>query len=173
MRQSILTEMRTNLRADLRVNPFLFDRVTVVVWRYGQAVHDRPGTLARAARLLHTLLDTVWMSTVIGAELPRGARVGPGVRLPHAGRGVVVHHASRIGAAATIYHRVTIGVRNGNLAPVLGDGVYVGSGAAIIGGVRVGDRARIGANAVVLADVPDGHTAVGVPAVAVPSRTAR
>jgi serine O-acetyltransferase len=60
-------------------------------------------------------------------------------------------------------HQVTIGSEKG-LAPVLGDDVFVGAGAKIIGGVRVGRGTRIGANAVVISDVPDGATAVGVPA---------
>jgi serine O-acetyltransferase len=58
---------------------------------------------------------------------------------------------------------VTIGAERG-LAPVLGDDVFVGAGARVLGGVRVGCRVRIGANAVVVADVPDGATVVGVPA---------
>lgn len=169
-RPPILREMRANLAEDLKVNPFLFDRITIFVWRLGQAVHSRPGRRARLGRSVHTVLDMFWMGAVIGAEFPRAATVGPGIRLPHAGRGVVLHHSTVIGRAATVYHRVTIGVRNGDRAPVLGDRVYVGSGAAIVGRVRVGDGARIGANAVVVADVPAGYTAVGVPATSRPSR---
>ena len=63
----------------------------------------------------------------------------------------------------TIEHQVTIGAE-GRRSPILGDGVFLGAGSKIIGAVRIGDHARIGANAVVVADIPAYSTAVGVPA---------
>lgn len=110
------------------------------------------------------LLTWGWL-LLIGAEIPSGTRIGRNLRLPHGGRGVIVHPASRIGDDVTIYHQVTIGVRGSeNDAPVIEDGVYIGAKASILGPVRVGTGARIGAGAVVLEDVPDGATAAGVPA---------
>jgi len=97
-----------------------------------------------------------------GAVIGRKAEIGPGLVILH-GHGIVINNAVRIGANAVLGHNVTIGTEKGR-APVLGDHVYVGTGAVIIGGIRVGHRARIGANAVVNKDVPDGATAVGVPA---------
>ena len=84
--------------------------------------------------------------------------------------GAAEHHQSRhqrhrhcggakIGKNVVISHQVTIG-RNRGLAPVIGDGVYIGPGAKIFGGIRVGDNARIGANCVVFQDVPDNATIV-------------
>ena len=70
-----------------------------------------------------------------------------------------------------IFQQVTLGSSRGGV-PTLGGHVDVGAGAKILGGVRIGHHARIGANAVVLCDVPDGATAVGVPAVVV-ERAAR
>jgi serine O-acetyltransferase len=99
-----------------------------------------------------------------GIDLPRGARIGPGLRIWHFG-GVVVHADTVIGRNCTIRHEVTIGSRRGEHdVPVLGDDVDIGAGAKILGSIRIGDRVTIGANAVVLDDVPDDHLAVGVPA---------
>jgi serine O-acetyltransferase len=105
-------------------------------------------------------------SSVYGIELPYTASVGRRVVLEHQ-HGIVVHGAAVIGDECIIRQGVTLGIRTMDRksdAPVLGAGVNVGAGAKILGNVRVGDRASIGANAVVLADVPAGALAVGVPA---------
>ncbi|MEJ5914122.1 serine acetyltransferase [Pseudokineococcus sp. 1T1Z-3] len=163
-RTGLRDELSELVRADLAVNPFLADRAVLLVWRLGQVAHGRPGLLAFALRRLHTLLDVVVVRTYAGAELPRSTSAGPGLRLPHSGRGVVLHPSSRLGRDVVLYHRVTLGVRGGSAAPVVEDGVYLGCGAAVLGDVRVGSGASVGANAVVLADVPSGDRAVGVPA---------
>jgi serine O-acetyltransferase len=64
-------------------------------------------------------------------------------------------------------HQVTIGAER-RLSPTIGDDVFIGAGAKVIGAVHVGDRARVGANAVVVNDVPADHTAVGIPARTLP-----
>ncbi|MHB1987220.1 MAG: serine O-acetyltransferase [Acidimicrobiales bacterium] len=90
-------------------------------------------------------------------------RIGSGLFIAH-GQATCIA-AERIGDNCYIHHGVTIGWDyRGGRAPVLGDGVFVGTGAAILGEVTIGDRARVGANAVVLCDVPAGATAVGSPA---------
>lgn len=77
--------------------------------------------------------------------------------------GLVLHPAAVIGKKVTLMQQVTLGSSstNPNVAPVLGDGVYIGAGARVIGDVRIGDRAVIGANAVITKDVPPGVTVVG------------
>ena len=103
---------------------------------------------------------------VYGIEIPYTARVGQGVVIEHQS-GIVVTHASVIGDQCIIRQGVTLGiksVRQRQGAPVLGRSVEVGVGAVLIGDVRVGDEARIGANAAVVTDIPSGATAVGVPA---------
>jgi serine O-acetyltransferase len=92
----------------------------------------------------------------------RGAQFGPGFVIVHS-YGVVINTAVRGGANITIEHGVTIGAEKGQ-SPVLGDHVFIGAGAKILGGIRVGNNVKIGANAVVVHDVPDNCTAMGVPA---------
>ncbi|MDA0577557.1 MAG: serine acetyltransferase [Verrucomicrobia bacterium] len=92
----------------------------------------------------------------------RGAEFGPGFVLIHS-YGVVINSAVRGGRDVKLEHLVTIGAER-QAAPVLGDNVFVGAGAKIIGAVRIGSNTKIGANAVVNRDVPDGATAVGIPA---------
>jgi serine O-acetyltransferase len=101
-----------------------------------------------------------------GIELPYSAWVGRRVVVEHQGC-IVVHGNSVIGDDSIIRQGVTLGLKNidrPNEAPIVGNRVSIGAGAKILGSVRIGDEANIGANAVVLKDVPDGATAVGVPA---------
>jgi serine O-acetyltransferase len=101
-----------------------------------------------------------------GIELPYTTRIGRRVMFEHQ-HGIVIHGYAQIGDDCIIRQGVTLGNRSLEeplAAPRLGDRVNVGAGAKIIGGISVGDDAQIGANAVVLADVPAGHLAIGVPA---------
>ncbi|MEQ8770536.1 MAG: serine O-acetyltransferase [Phycisphaerales bacterium] len=109
-----------------------------------------------------------------GIELPYSVSVGRRVVIEHQGA-IVVHGDSVIGDECTLRQGVTLGNRSREHpleAPTLGVGVDIGAGAKLLGPIQVGDRAVIGANAVVLTDVPAGHLAVGVPATVRP-RAAR
>lgn len=101
-----------------------------------------------------------------GIELPYTVELGRRVVIEHSGA-IVIHGYAKIGDECIIRQGVTIGIRSierlGDV-PELGRRVDIGAGAKILGRVRVGDGARIGANAVVLCDVPPGATAVGIPA---------
>lgn len=92
----------------------------------------------------------------------RGADFGPGFVLIHS-NGVVINTGVRGGQNIFIEHQVTIGAEK-QQAPQLGDDIFIGAGAKILGGVRIGSHVKIGANAVVTKNVPDGATVVGVPA---------
>jgi serine O-acetyltransferase len=92
----------------------------------------------------------------------RGAEFGPGFVLIHS-YGVVINSSVKGGAGIKIEHLVTIGAER-DASPVLGNNVFVGAGAKIVGGVSIGNDVRIGANAVVTKDIADGVTAVGIPA---------
>lgn len=97
-----------------------------------------------------------------GAIIGRGAEFGPAFVLVHS-QGVVINGQVRGGSHIYVQHQVTIGAE-GRESPVLGSNIFVGAGAKVIGGVTIGDRARVGANAVVVHDVPMGATVVGIPA---------
>jgi serine O-acetyltransferase len=105
-------------------------------------------------------------AVLCGCIIGRGAEFGPGLVLIHS-NGIVINGAVRAGRAVHIEHQVTIGAER-RQTPILGNDVFIGAGARIIGAVSIGDGARVGANAVVLRDVPPHHTAVGVPAQNVP-----
>jgi serine O-acetyltransferase len=101
-------------------------------------------------------------STFCNCIIGRGAEFGPGFVLIHSS-GIVVNGAVRGGRNVYLEHQVTIGAER-RQAPVLGSDVFVGAGAKIIGPVTIGTGAKIGANAVVVSDIPPHSTAVGIPA---------
>lgn len=92
----------------------------------------------------------------------RGAEFGEGFVLIHS-QGVVINGSVRGGHHVYVEHQVTIGAEKGR-SPILGNHVFIGAGAKIVGAVTIGDHARVGANAVVLDDVPAGATVGGIPA---------
>lgn len=116
--------------------------------------------------MLFNKLNAFFGRCIIG----RGAQFGPGFVLIHS-YGVVINGAVRGGCNLRIEHLVTIGADRGK-SPTLGDAVFIGAGAKLIGPVRIGSHTRIGANAVVTHDVPDHCTAVGIPARLIPATPA-
>ena len=112
--------------------------------------------------MLFNKLNVVFGRCIIG----RGARFGPGFVLIHS-YGVVVNSSVAGGCNVRLEHLVTIGAER-DASPTLGDNVFIGAGAKVIGGVRIGSNVKVGANAVVTKDVPDNCTAVGVPARVLP-----
>ena len=104
-----------------------------------------------------------------GIEIHPGAEIGDRLFIDH-GTGVVIGETAVVGNDVTLYQGVTLGgtsLHKGKRHPTLEDGVIVGSGAQVLGPLTVGSAARIGANAVVLSDVPHGMTMVGIPAKAI------
>lgn len=101
-----------------------------------------------------------------GIEIHPGAMIGPGLFIDH-GMGTVIGETAIVGSDVLLYHGVTLGGvdgRAGRRHPIVGDGAVIGAGAKVLGAIEIGARARIGAQSVVLSDVPPGATAVGVPA---------
>jgi serine O-acetyltransferase len=103
-----------------------------------------------------------WSVLFCNCIIGRGAEFGRGLVLVHS-TGIVINGQVRGGEHVYIEHQVTIGAER-RLSPHLGSHVFIGAGAKIVGQVTIGSNCRIGANAVVISDVPDGTTAVGVPA---------
>lgn len=115
-----------------------------------------------------------WLS---GIEIHPGAVIGKHLFIDH-GTGVVIGETAIIGNDVTLYHGVTLGgiapgdMPQGRRHPIIEDGVIIGAGAQVLGGLTVGKGARVGANAVVVKDVPPGVTVVGIPAQVVAARAA-
>jgi serine O-acetyltransferase len=128
---------------------------------YQRLEHDG-GLMGPLLRKLAVLRHRFW-SVVTGADIPLNSRLGGGLLLPHP-NGVVVHPQVQIGPNCLLFQQVTLGMGTDGAVPSLGGHVDIGAGAKVLGGIHVGDHARVGANAVVLHDVPAGATAVGIPA---------
>lgn len=121
--------------------------------------------------VLYQALVLLIVRTLAGARIPAQARIGERIGLVHDANGLILNPEVVIGDDVTIFHQVTIGKgTNDPHHPVIGNGVMIGAGAKIIGGVTIGDYAMIGAGAVVAKDVPEGATAVGVPAQIIPPK---
>jgi serine O-acetyltransferase len=114
------------------------------------------------------IVTALWAKMLTNIELPSSAEIGPGLYIPHTGY-LIVSSRARIGSHCTIAHGVTIGHGGGGThdvhdAPRIGDRVYIGPSATIIGPVRIGNDVLVGAAAVVTRSVPSGGVVVGNPA---------
>jgi len=108
-------------------------------------------------------------------DIHPGATIGRRLFIDH-GAGVVVGETAELGDDVTLYHGVTLGGtswRRGKRHPTLGDGCVVGAGAKILGPVTLGRQVKVGANSVVIDNVPEGSTVVGIPAKAVRTRPSK
>lgn len=106
-------------------------------------------------------------SSVFNIQIPWTTEIGPGFVMGHSNNsGIVIYGKVKIGQNCTIYHQVTLGKKSrGDYEgfPTIGDNVYIGPGAKIIGNVKIGNNVAIGANCVVTKDIPDNAVVVGVP----------
>lgn len=153
------------LREDLSVNRGQTKgQLVVAAYRLAHAVRRpldrRPQPWALPVGVLYRVL-VEWVLTV---EIPWGTVVGRRLRVFH-GAGIVVNDRTVLGDDVTLRQNVTLGnVRPDGPCPVVGDRVELGAGCIVLGGIRIGDDARVGAGAVVTKDVPAGATVVGNPA---------
>jgi serine O-acetyltransferase len=118
----------------------------------------------RGARLAARTLGEL-TRILTGVELHPGAVLGPGLFIDHA-TGVVIGETAEVGEDVTLYHGVTLGGSGrdtGKRHPTIGDRVVIGAGAKVLGAIKIGDDSRIGANAVVVKEVPSSAVVIGVP----------
>lgn len=111
-------------------------------------------------------LFSQWARSLTGIEIHPGAKIGRGLFIDH-GMGIVIGETAEIGDYCTIYHGVTLGGTghdSGKRHPTIGNNVLISTGAKVLGPFKVGDNSRIGANAVVLQEVPANSTVVGLKA---------
>jgi serine O-acetyltransferase len=169
--RSLLATAREDLDAALDRDPATTSRLEMAlaspglhaIWahRLSHQLWQRPG-LRVAARLLSQL-----SRSLTGVEIHPGAVIGRRFFIDH-GMGVVIGETAEVGDDVMIYHGVTLGgrsLRREKRHPTVGSRVTIGAGARILGPVYIGDDVQIGANSVVVKDIPAGAVATGVPAV--------
>lgn len=133
----------------------------VLVLRFGQWSRRRNKLLRVLFDPLYVVLD-FFIQALWGIEIPRAARVGPGLYIGHYG-GITVSSSAVIGSNCNLSQNITIGVSGAGSkrgAPKLGDNVYVAPGARLVGKINIGNNVKIGANAVIHKDLPDNAIAV-------------
>lgn len=126
-----------------------------------QAHRDRRGIISNIYWRVAAARWRLW-SIVGGISIPLRCQIGGGLQMPHT-NGIVINVGAKIGCNCDIYHQVTIGEMKGG-CPEISDHVFIGPGAKILGRVKVGHGARIGANALVIHDVPPGALVFAAPA---------
>lgn len=171
MKESLWDQIRADFRAALANDPaargplapvevaltypgfhaILLHRLTHALWRAGVPL------LPRVLSILNRFLT--------GVEIHQAARIGGGFFIDH-GHGVVIGETAEVGRNVVLFHQVTLGgtgKERGKRHPTLRDNVVVGTGAKILGNIQIGNNVYVGANSVVLRDVPDNCTVVGIP----------
>lgn len=130
----------------------------VVVHRFSHFLHNN------GLRLLARIISMI-MRFLTGIEIHPGATIGKRLFIDH-GMGIVIGETAEIGDDVTIYHGVTLGGTGkdkGKRHPTIGDNVVIAAGAKVLGPIKVGSDSKIGANSVVLKEVPESSTVVGIP----------
>lgn len=162
------TKIRNDFRAALSMDPAATSKLEVALtysgfhallcyrlahWLWKRRIPFVPRALSQLARFF------------TGIEIHPGAAIGSGLFIDH-GMGVVIGETTEIGDNVTLFQGVTLGgtgKQRGKRHPTLGSHVVVGAGAKVLGPITIGDYVKIGANSVVLQDVPDHSTVVGIP----------
>lgn len=173
--------MFDNIKADIKrytQDPQGFERIrkilhliftqefyAVLTFRFGKSIKKiNFPIIGFILRVIYFFLNKIFAEICAGVLLDLDSDIGKGFQIGHFGG---VYIKAKIGENCTVAQQVVIGYKggfSGGGVPTLGNNVFVGAGAKIIGDVKIGNNVRIGANAVVVSDIPDNCTAVGIPA---------
>lgn len=167
----LLAQMKEDLQAALDNDPAARNVVEVflaypgvhAVWGY-RVAHKMWNSSEKLKTPARVLAQAV--RSITGIEIHPGAELGRRLFIDH-GMGVVIGETAVVGDDVVIFHGTTLGgtsMTTGKRHPTIGDRVVIGSGAKVLGAIEVGDDVAIGANAVVVKNVPSGNTALGIPA---------
>ena len=147
---------------------FWLDRLYLRLYRRGHHLYlSLRENRSLINRIKMKLLRSVYniLSHSYGCFVPFSAKIGSRVEFRHSFHGIFISQLAEIGDDVVIMHHVTIGSntdKDNNVgAPVIGNNVFIGAGACLIGNIRIGDYAKIGANATVVNDIPESATVVG------------
>ena len=164
-----IKEIRKDLRSIMERDPAAGSELEVLLTYSGVhavIVHRAAHWFYKCGHKIIARIISQTMRGITGIEIHPGAKIGKGLLIDH-GSGVVIGETAEIGDYCLLYQGCTLGGTgkdHGKRHPTLGNNVMVGAGAKILGPFKVGDNAKIAANAVVLKEVPPNSTAVGVPA---------
>ncbi len=164
-----IKEIRKDLRSVMERDPAAGSELEVLLTYSGVhavIVHRAAHWFYKHGHKIIARIISQTMRGITGIEIHPGAKIGKGLLIDH-GSGVVIGETAEIGDYCLLYQGCTLGGTgkdHGKRHPTLGNNVMVGAGAKILGPFKVGDNAKIAANAVVLKEVPPNSTAVGVPA---------
>ena len=137
-------------------------KLLATIRRY-QHLTTNAGLFSKVLKPIVVLQYRFW-SAITGADIPLNSKIAGGLLIPHP-NGIVIHPNAIIGPNCLIFQQVTIGEGSKPGLPIIEGHVDIGAGAKILGGIHIGTHTRIGANAVVINDIPGNATAVGIPAV--------
>ncbi|GEM86792.1 serine O-acetyltransferase [Meiothermus granaticius] len=166
---NFLELMREDIQAVLDKDPAAHSALEVVLTSPGLHalwMHRLEHRLWKAGFRLLARVIAHWTRMFTGVEIHPGATIGRRVVIDH-GMGVVIGETAEVGNDVLIFHGVALGgtgFGRGKRHPTVGNNVLIGTGAKILGPITIGDGARIGANSVVLENIPPDSTAVGAPA---------
>lgn len=159
--RALLNQLRSDLNRHQSVRQPGF--WLLATYRFGRYAYELPKPVRPIGSAMYGVMLTAG-EFLLGSTVHRETKIGEGLHLVHA-HGIMIAPSAVLGDRVGIMQDVTIGnaaERTGT--PVIGNDVFIGAGAKILGPVRVGDRARIAANSLVISDVPADATAIGVPA---------
>lgn len=156
-----------NLKRDLKRSNFLVKPSYILIcYRMGNTIYYShiPKLIKRLLLVILKVIYTIFCIIPFNSEILFEAKIGKGLKLIHP-FGIIISKHAIIGKDCTIFQFVTIGAVDkqgiSNKAPRIGNNVYIGAGAKILGDIGIGDNVKIGANAVVTKNVPDNCTVVG------------
>ena len=165
----ILKDINHNLNRSLANDPAAHSKLEVILLYphiKALAFHRVSHFLYRHHMFFFSCLNSNIARFWTGIEIHPGAKIGRGLLIDH-GMGVVIGETAEIGDDCQIYHGVTLGgtgKQHAKRHPTVGNNVMIGAGAKCLGNIYIGDNAKIGANAVVITDVPEGTTFIGLAA---------
>ncbi len=164
--------MLNEIRADYRLHGSSWKERALwalVVYRIGNWAEKRPSKVGRwFFSKVYGVLNLLSEITT-GITMNRSVQIGEAFHIVHSGT-IFIHPEVVIGDRVGIMQNITLGTNMGPEVPVIGNDVFIGAGACVLGKVHVGDGARVAANSLVINDVPEGAFAVGVPAKSMKAR---